>query len=294
MRLVGLMPVRNEDWVLEASIAAALLWCDDLVILLHACDDDSEDIAHAARDATGRVHVYYNTDPVWQEMHHREALLRLGRSHGGTHFALVDADEILTANAVLGIRAEVCQLMAGECLDVPMIPVWGGLDAQRADHCVWTRSWLTVAFRDCPALSWQPLHDGYQHHHRSPFASLPTARRPVAGTLQRRGGISTGGVMHLQFADRARLRAKHALYKMQEVLRWPDRESVEDVDAKYNQALNEEGLVLKPVPPEWWSGHKKNLIRIGVEPWQRAECRKLLSKWGPERFQGLTLWGEHL
>jgi hypothetical protein len=39
MKLIGLMPVRGEDWILGLSARAALMWCDELVILLHSCTD---------------------------------------------------------------------------------------------------------------------------------------------------------------------------------------------------------------------------------------------------------------
>ena len=34
MKLVGIMPVRNEDWCLDLTARAALMWCDELVISL--------------------------------------------------------------------------------------------------------------------------------------------------------------------------------------------------------------------------------------------------------------------
>jgi hypothetical protein len=278
------MPVRNEEWILRASISAALQWVDELLVLCHACEDRSVAIARSFP----RVSVCPVHDPAWAEMAHRQQLLAYGRALGGTHFALVDADEILTANALGDVRGEIGDLEPGECLDVPMIPVWGGLGTRRADDCVWSRAWLTLAFRDAPGLSWRPRGDGYEHHHRAPYGALRPSAHPVAPTLER----GFGGVMHLQFADRARLRAKHALYKMQEVVRWPGRECASAVDARYNQALDERGLALAPVPPEWWEGYDVEGITLGGVPWQRAMCRELMRRHGPEAFRGLELWGE--
>ena len=287
MKIVALMPVRNEQWVLRASVERALQWCDAIVILDHASDDDTSRIIFETLERYeslgregDRVSVMSRRG-TWAEMEHRQALLEQGRAMGGTHFALVDADEIITGELLPMIRALVSQLEPGQCLDVPMLPVWGGLDHVRSDPCVWTRAMLTLAFRDAPGLCWHNRADGYAHHHRAPFGEAP-----------RRLQKHTPGVMHLQFADPGRLRAKHALYKMQEVLRWPGREPVESVDRKYSQALDETGLQLREIPRLWWKGADKESIRVGETPWQREKARELLREHGAETFRGLELWGE--
>lgn len=288
MKLVALMPVRNEQWVLEASIHAALKWVDALVILDHDSEDATpEIIREAVMCEPGRVKALL-CGGEWDEMEHRQVLLEAGRKFGGTHFAIVDADEILTANALGDIRYEIGELEPGECLDVPMIPVWGDLTRYRSDDCVWTRAWLTIAFCDSPHLSWRPRVDGYQHHHRSPFGALVPSARAISPSLER----GHGGVMHLQFADPPRIRAKHALYKMQEVLRWPEREPVGAVDWKYSQALDETGRQLTRCPASWWQGYLMEAISLGDTPWQKAKCVELVREHGAERFEGLELWNQ--
>ena len=41
MKLVGLMPLRNEAWALGFTLRVALKWCDTVAVMLHACTDDS-------------------------------------------------------------------------------------------------------------------------------------------------------------------------------------------------------------------------------------------------------------
>lgn len=105
--------------------------------------------------------------------------------------------------------------------------------------------------------------------------------------------------MHLQFANDRRLRAKQALYKMTEVLRWPGREPVDVVDRRYNVAVYgaESRADMKPFelaecPPAWWSpyGHLKQFAEVDREPWQEREVVKLYAEHGPQRFAGLNLF----
>ena len=44
MKLVGLMPVRNEAWCLGFTLRVALRWCDEVVVCDHGCTDESRAI----------------------------------------------------------------------------------------------------------------------------------------------------------------------------------------------------------------------------------------------------------
>lgn len=289
MKLVALMPVKNEEWILRLSAEVALRWCDHLVILLHDCTDASASIAQSFA-FKHEVTILHREGP-WAEMEHRQALLEAGRAADGTHFALIDADEILTASALGDARRQIALLQPGECLDVPMLPVWGDLQHVRSDDCVWTRAWLTLAFCDHQGLHWEAREDGYAHHHRRPYGAKQPALRVRTWTPAAGRAFGGAGVMHLQFADQRRLRAKHALYKVQEVLRWPGREAVSTVDAKYNQALEQSDLRREPTPPGWWKGYDKTLIDMEGIPWQENETKRLRELHGEEAFRGLELWG---
>src|SRR5215475_6624079 len=104
MKLVGLMPFRNESWVLGLSARVALQWCDELVMLDHASTDDSRDIAMQVMSETKRAVILYEYDTAWHEMRHRQRMLEEARALGATHIAIIDADEVLTANLIRRVR----------------------------------------------------------------------------------------------------------------------------------------------------------------------------------------------
>ncbi len=283
MKLVALMPARNEEWILRLSARVALMWCDHLVLLDHASTDATPEImAEVAAEHPARVTILTETDHTWSEMSHRQRLLDAGREEGGTHFALVDADEILVASALESVRDEVDGLLPGRMLSAPMWPIWGDLEHVRSDACVWTRSMLTLAFCDRGDLHWAQRDDGYEHHHRGPYG----AEIPALQVTDLRVSV-----MHLQFADLRRLRAKHAHYKIQEILRWPGREPVWAVDRRYSQALDERGLQRRPCPAAWWEGYDRTQIDLGGEPWQESAVALLREQHGEEMLEGLELWG---
>lgn len=283
MKLISLTLARNEDWILGVSARMALRWCDELVILDHSSTDRTPAIIEGlAAQNPGRVHRLAAAGSRWEEMVNRQATLDEGRRRGGTHFAIADCDELLTANLLPQIRDWIAALAPGRCLELPMVPCWRSLDQYRDDDSVWSRARITLAFCDRPGLAWRPP-DGYQHHHRAPWGAAGSRPAPVA-----RGA---GGVMHLQFAHWPRLTAKHAWYKVTEQIRWPGRRSVAELDRMYSQALDERGLRLSPVPPEWWIPEDRAAIDLASEPWQAAEARRLVAEHGRERFAGLDLFG---
>lgn len=282
MNLTAIMPVRNEDWILGASLRIALMWCDSVVALDHASSDRTPEILRqVAEECPGRVHWIAEPDPAWPEMAHRQRLLEVARDIGSTHIALTDADEILTGNLLPVIRERIEKLPPGGCLHVGMPCMWRSLHEYRTDSRYWSNRWdLSIAFCDRPDLHWASL-SGYDHHHRIPHKSRIAARIR-----------EPGGVMHLQWVNWRRLTAKHALYKITERMKYPNR-SVREIDLMYNLAINEAGLAVAPAPVEWWEPYRHFLCHIALdgEPWQERAAVELYLTHGFEMFQGLNLFG---
>jgi len=290
MRLIALMVVRDEEWCIGLSARAALQWCDALAVIEHACTDKTDEILHEVMgEFPGRIRIHEIDQPTWLEMELHQCALELGRQIGGTHFALIDADEVLSGNLVgKPIRDVVKGLPAGGCLDVPMIAPWRGMDVYRDDQSAWSRTMsqiITVAFADAPGLGWAAAQDGYQLHSRAP-------REHRARTLFLNNG-NKGGCLHLQWADWDRLVWKHRRYKMFEALTYPGRSTAAELNAKYGLALDEAGLVTVPMPGPWlepywrWMG----AVDLTSPPWHRRWCEAAWARYGADVFRGLDLWG---
>ena len=309
MKLMGLMVVRNEDWVLRCSLNAALSWCDEVVLVDHSSSDGTGDILkEAAAYHPYRVHYSrwgpmvtkstssrFDGTPIkiqvldetnearWDEMEMRQHSLDLGRKFGGTHFAIIDGDEILTSNLVDQVRPWFNKLEHGKLLELPMLAM-RSLDEYQDDSSVWSRAFITLGFRDEPILTWKPQSDGYQHHNRPPY--------PLQGreTLRPITEKKQGGVMHLQFANKRRLLAKHVLYRLADYFRWPNRDTIKTLNEKYDQALKVPEAVTK-VHPSWWSLYDKHTINLQGVPWQEWEIKRLIGVHGREKCSGLDLKG---
>lgn len=291
INLVGLMLVRNEDWVIGASLRAALLWCDQVLVHADRCTDKTLEIVRDVAMETqplGRVMISRDDKPAehWNEMDVRHTMLNVGRTMGGTHFAVVDGDEILTANNLPLVRNWFKHLSKGQLLEVPMVPIWDDLNHYRTDPCVWSRAKLTFGWRDDGKQGWKAREDGYQHHNRAPYGVFG----PICNPIPYEGNGHPGGVMHLQFANKRRLLAKHVLYRMVDHLRWPGRRTPAQLNRIYDEALAVPGE-LSTLPGEWNHPYRWDLIDVTSVPWQEAEITRLLAAHGRETFTGLDLKG---
>ncbi len=306
MKLIGLMPCRNEEWCIGLSARAALMWLDMLVIHNHASTDASSDIlAEIEREHPGRVVVLHEDDPKWDEMRHRQDMLTTARYLKATHVAIIDADEVLTGNLLpsvgrveekrsqhesryWGVRQQLEECIGGHVMQLPGYNLRGSINRYHADG-IWGRRWFSTAFRDDARLSW----GGDTFHAREPKGIELRPYTPIAQ--------GQGGVVHLWGASERRLRAKSALYKVTERLRWPDK-PVADIERMYNWATKGENghsygtpdtWTYRDVPAEWWApyAHLMKHLDVDAEPWQEAEVRRLVAEHGAERFVGLDLFG---
>ncbi|MEM9373077.1 MAG: glycosyltransferase family 2 protein, partial [Planctomycetota bacterium] len=241
MKLIGLMHVRNEEWVLGASLPAALRVVDRVALL----DHDSTDDTPAIIDRVSAQHPGRIVRVPWQGRHYNEATMRQrtleeGRRMGGTHFFWLDADEILCHHLIDPVRDAVAALMPAATLELPWLAMWESLDRFRNDSSIWTNNFKAFAFADHPEINYRSYRDGYDMHQAARGTSSSPSR-PFDDQCK-------GGVMHLQFVDRRRLIAKHAWYKMSETVRFPGRNTAAEIDARYNQAIDQAGLGLQTAP----------------------------------------------
>lgn len=284
------MPVRNEDWVLGLSARVALQWCDELVILMHDCvDNTAQIVADLHSEFPGRIGDVDAVGP-WDEMRHRQRLLDCARSEDATHIAMIDADEVLTANLLptpelIRIRGMVNALKPGDMLELPGYNLRGSLDRYHSNG-IWGNRWFSCAFKDTPEAHWA----GDKFHSRNPAGVRWRNWRPIQQ--------GEGGILHLWGASERRLIAKHALYKVVERLRFAHK-PVAEIDDLYSLAIKpRERWEFASTPREWWNyGATPAAVYANVadsiqaEPWQEAEVRRLVQEHGKEKFQGLDLFG---
>jgi Glycosyl transferase family 2 len=274
MKLIGLMPCRNEAWCIGLTLRAALMWCDEVVVLLHECDDDSQDIICDVISESGdeagdeRITLIYEDGP-WDKMRHPQRMLDYARARGATHIAMIDADEILTGDRLRGARI-YAEVPPEWLLILPLYNLGGELDRYHTNG-LWGNRTVSVTFADRPELGWA----GDDCDSREPQGVTLESVRPIA--------LSTGGVMHLRGANIDRWFTKHRLYKIMERIRQPQKDS-RAIEQSYGE--DPTTWTYNPVPLEWWAPyvHLLKYLDIHGPDWQDAECDRLIAEYGRDYF----------
>jgi hypothetical protein len=314
MKIVGLMAARNEQWCLGLSARAALMWLDELVILVHASTDNTSQIAFdIAVEHPGRVVILCEDDPVWREMAHRQRMLEEARLRSATHICYIDADEVLTGNLLQSVPGQTSQRIRGlfnlipkhSILQIPWLALRGSIGQVHVAGPWADNQVASFGFNDSPELCWKARgEEKYDFHHRQPMGRPLVPWTPLGGLSPMHPSRRDAGLMHLQFVQGRRLRAKQALYKVTEVLRWPGREPIEMVDQRYNLAVygqyktpgpgwtGPQGLAQAPMDL-WWGPYAHLMCHLDTKqiPWQEAEVLKAIEEHGVKRFAGLDLFG---
>jgi Glycosyl transferase family 2 len=288
-KVIALTAIRNEDWVLGLSLRVSLSYCDAVVITDHGSADRTAQIIDEAQSEFPHreISIRRTSDTEWMEMDIRQEMLDRGRRLGGTHFVIVDADEVPTGNLFSGLRELALKPAPGCFVALPMIATYHSANRFRWDGPWGDASRIPWAFCDSAALRWK-IADPYQLHRRTPFKAV-NGGLAVAG----RDG---GGLFHLQFVNKARLQSKAVWYKMTETLRYPGKRSPQDLNQIYDWTLREDAETeIYDVPESWWGPYAEmGWLRHFIpeaEAWQLHEARRLAGDHGLKVFAGLDLHG---
>jgi glycosyltransferase involved in cell wall biosynthesis len=270
VRLVALMPARNEDWILDFSLSCLEGFVDDVVVL----DDGSIDATPQIVSAHGAVCIPGEAGGFALK---RQILLDKGREIGGTHFLFLDADEVLTAN-LRGVLRDACaKAKPGQRLLLNWLAMWRSPFCYRYDSSVWTNNFKDFIYVDNQVDSFDT----------SVFIHEP--RTPACEAMSERLSLE-GGVMHYQFVPWVRLLNKQAWYRCLERVKFPEKND-EEINGTYSVAVDETGLAWRPIRASWITGYT---IPAGIEDgdssWHEREIVDLMRLHGPEKFLGLEIW----
>jgi hypothetical protein len=270
--LICLTPVRDEAWILERFLACASLWADHIVIADQRSEDGSREIARRHPKVT----LVDNPESRYDDGARRRLLIDAARAIPGRRILLaLDADECLTSN-VRDSQEWRTALSApsGTVIRLPWINLLPGARA------AWVPS--------------EPIVVGFVDDGR-PYSGPPIAcsRVPTpsdAPSLE----LSEAGVLHYQYLDEERMRAKQRWYQCVERLEFPDKRPAE-VYRLYHHMDAWPADQIHPVSPESLEAFRGLGIadlevgRGGQDVWHRR-ILELMREHGTDPFRKLDIW----
>jgi len=290
MKVIALLPFRNEEWCLPSYLHNTTKIVDEII----AIDDGSIDnSAKILEDAGAKVYsseklIKFNSG--WSEGSIRAELLKLGREAGGTHFVCLDADETFTNPLVENFQELIPQLQPGEKMSLQWLALWKSYSSYRHDATVWSNNWKDFVVCDDPSLS-------YNHNQHMHVGRTPVSVSDVNNESWRRLENEHGAVMHFQFSAYNNFQLKQCWLRCSELIQEPH--NFQGINIKYSITLLEQNVGLEEMPKSWYDGIVLPKIENFDPEWKdssfvRADLLpgiyKYFEDYGVEFFENLNIW----
>jgi len=279
MRIIALMPVRNEGWIIERTLRTLATFCDCIIVADQRSTDDTRTIL---AEFASKVRMIENPEQ-FHCTRVRWRLLDTAREfHGNNFILLADADEIFTVSLTdQNVLNELTDIVPGTAIEVPWIQLWRSASFWRRDDSVWSNRWIAAGFRDDRLVKYGSIINPNDHNGRIPLCR-EIIRFPKVKLL------------HYQFVLFERMRSKQCWYRVSEVMEYGlSRDN--EINCYYQVTRDERRLHLEPAPAEWtagWQARGIDLKNFEEAPlyWYDVEVLRCFREKGAAYFAPIDIW----
>lgn len=290
MKIIALLPFKNEEWCLPSYLHNTLKVVDDIIAIDDGSTDNSLEILENAGATVFSSEKLRNFNSGWSEGSIRAELLKLGREAGGTHFLCLDADESLSNNFVKIADQVFPQLQPGHKVSMQWLALWKSYTHYRNDATVWSNNFKDFIVADHPSLS----YNSEQHMH---LGRTPVSPNESGDSHWLRLAPQYGTVLHYQFAAYNNFQLKQAWFRCSELIQAPGTESA--INSKYSITLLDSNVGLSKMPKEWYIDIPTPIVTNFDPDWSEETfmrkdllpgIMKYFDDYGVEYFKGLDIW----
>lgn len=221
MKIITLIPVKNESWILAFTLRNFSLFSDEIIILDDSSTDDSVAIAQLFPKVT--VIPFTSKETHVDMSVRRNILLSEGRKRGGTHFICLDADESLSTECIQLLPKHLTPLLPGDTIFLPWITLF-----EKENNFYFASSekehYKNFIFCD----------DGKTVYPQQAISEARTPPFPTGKNISI--PYSKGSVFHFQYVARERTRMKQAWYMCNELIE--GKRSAKRINATYRYTKN--------------------------------------------------------
>ena len=275
MKIIALMPVRNEAWVLPHSLACLSGFCDIVLVNDQNSEDESREIC---RRFPKVVLIESSTQLICEQA--RWQLLDAARDYDGCNVLwCTDADELMSparATQFFDDRRE--ELSPGTVVECLYCQLWNRADRYRGGGPPYGPYWKEIALRD-------DRHMDYSRARRLP---LHEPRVPLNGAV---GSVRAADVpvLHLQWLLAERNQMKQAWYRCRE---WLDgSKAAAEINEFYSITLLAPRIRTEKVPAAWVEDVTfPDLAVDRIPSWHQRDILGWFDERTAEFFEPLEIW----
>lgn len=278
MKIIVIIPVKNEDWILEKTLAACSIFADHIIV----SDQESWDETPEICKKFPKVVYVENTNVYPNPANRRQLPLEHARKFGSDNIIFcLDADEVPTANIIENVDfwKKVTELKPGEAMQLEWITLWRSVTGYRSGNSIWSPRLQPFVFRDngTSNFSDNDWHEG---------------RLPEGVNISSATGDEVK-ILHFHFVLWDRMLSKQAHCRIIEKVTF-DRPALK-INMRYGTTKEEKRLQVEPVAEEWLDGYQKHGIRFddfkeGGVYWYDIEVLDNFKRFGLRHFRKLDIW----
>jgi hypothetical protein len=281
MKIILLMPTKNEDWILNSTLPSALKLVDAAIVSDQRSTDRTLEILNSFKKVT----VIENTEKFHSNKV-RWSLLDKSREKFGTNNLILnlDADEYISNKLFFKNLNYIKNLPKGTSVSLPWVQLWKSNTKFRSDKGVWNpkTNKKTCVFLD----------DGKVSYSNELIINDHTSRVPTEN-ISNSVVIDKLPLIHAQFVNWDRSQAKQVLYQCRELI---NGITVNEINDKYRNSTTDKNVKLKKIKKKWLDGAEipKNISECRVEDtWHYKEIKNIFAEHSIAKFKDLNIWEPH-
>lgn len=275
MRIIALLPVLNEAWILPHSLACLSAFCDTIIVSDQNSDDGSREICRTFPKV-----VLLESAESQISTRARWTLLDAARDYDGHNLLwYTDADELVSPGAVRDVvERRRDAFVPGTVVECSYVHLWSSARRYRLD------GWRYAPHSKAIAL----VDDRRMDYDRSRLRSIHEPRVPLEGAA----GVllaDTIHVLHLQWLLPQRTQFRQAWYRCRE---WLDGDrTAREINERYVSTLPDARVRTADVPAAWLDGLTFPDFSVDRElSWSERDVLAWFDRHTPEFFEPLEIW----
>lgn len=274
MKIITLIPIKNEDWILDYTLKNISKFSDHIIVADQMSEDKSREICKKYEKVIliDNKEKFHSNKVRWQ-------MLDAARNFEGNNFIFsIDADEFISPNIQDEIKKIAETTKPGTTYSFLWIQLWKSINYYRNDS-VWKDSYKSIVFWDDRKMDYVRKSVTNDHISRVPYDKLYPDTR-----------IEKYPLLHLQFAAWKKSQIKQVWYRCSEIILEKNK-SARRINHTYTETFDHPKIQLQSTKNEWFENIElpENIENINSE-WHIKQIFNWFNEYGIEKFEPLQIW----